>query len=269
MPIFILTWNPTKWPIADDEYARQVERCAKGTHDVDRWSVGNRTGGIGAGDYGILLRQHDSRGIVAAGVFTDGVFQDRHWDGSSNYANYAPIKWGTWLPVGDRLTVEELKDGVPGVTWDRLQSSGTEMVQDAAVAFDAVWAEHLDRLGLRPFTSTEELAPAETYKEGAKTRIEVNRYERDPRARAEALRLHGSVCNVCSFDFGAFYGPDAQGFIHIHHTREVSDLGADYRVNPATDLVPVCPNCHAMLHRTRPAILPEDLQKQLARQPRG
>ncbi len=52
-------------------------------------------------------------------------------------------------------------------------------------------------------------------------------------------------------DFGDVYGDFAQGFIHVHHKTPVSQAARDgqYRLNPKTDLVPVCPNCHAMLHR--------------------
>jgi 5-methylcytosine-specific restriction protein A len=40
-------------------------------------------------------------------------------------------------------------------------------------------------------------------------------------------------------------GPD---FIHVHHVRPLSSITAEYQVDPVNDLVPVCPNCHAMLH---------------------
>jgi len=68
---------------------------------------------------------------------------------------------------------------------------------------------------------------------------------------------------VCSFDFGKQFGPLGEGFIHVHHLRPISSLREEHDVDPITDLRPVCPNCHAMLHRTRPPMSIEALQHHL------
>lgn len=98
----------------------------------------------------------------------------------------------------------------------------------------------------------EELLPSETYTEGSAQSVLVNRYERDEEARRTALRLHGHQCKACDFDFAAMYGLVGHGYIHVHHVVPLSSIGEEYVVNPATDLVPVCPNCHAMIHRKKP-----------------
>ena len=87
--------------------------------------------------------------------------------------------------------------------------------------------------------------------EGASKRVSVLRYETDPRARALCIAVHGTSCHVCSIDFGATYGDFADGYIHVHHKTPVHQAAADgeYELDPVSDLVPVCPNCHAMLHR--------------------
>ncbi|MBN0545166.1 HNH endonuclease, partial [Pseudomonas aeruginosa] len=85
--------------------------------------------------------------------------------------------------------------------------------------------------------------------EGAAMQVVVNRYERDRQARQAALRLHGCRCQVCGLDMASRYGEIGQGFIHIHHLIPLAGIKQDYRLNPETDLIPVCPNCHAMLHR--------------------
>jgi predicted HNH restriction endonuclease len=59
------------------------------------------------------------------------------------------------------------------------------------------------------------------------------------------------------------YGDIGQGFIHIHHLIPLSGIKQDYRLNPETDLIPVCPNCHAMLHRRDPPFTPEELKARL------
>lgn len=65
------------------------------------------------------------------------------------------------------------------------------------------------------------------YPEGAMHKVEVNRYERDRRNRSAALAIHGNACLVCSMDFGRTYGPDAEGYIDVHHVVPVSELGSD------------------------------------------
>jgi 5-methylcytosine-specific restriction enzyme A len=54
---------------------------------------------------------------------------------------------------------------------------------------------------------------------------------------------------VCEFSFEDCYGPLGRNYIHVHHTLELSKVPSGYRVNPVTDLLPLCPNCHAMIHR--------------------
>jgi 5-methylcytosine-specific restriction protein A len=104
----------------------------------------------------------------------------------------------------------------------------------------------------------DEMDESRQYIEGAVQRILVNRYERDPHARAKSVKHYGLRCQVCEFDFEAVYGTLGQGFIHVHHTVELSKIGKPYIVDPIKELKPVCPNCHAMLHkRERPYSIDE------------
>jgi 5-methylcytosine-specific restriction protein A len=98
----------------------------------------------------------------------------------------------------------------------------------------------------------EEILPTETYREGAVRQILTNAYERDEKARRAAIKHHGYACKVCGFDFRVAYGSLGAGFIHVHHTVPLSSIGTEYVVDPIRDLIPVCPNCHAMLHRKSP-----------------
>jgi 5-methylcytosine-specific restriction protein A len=104
--------------------------------------------------------------------------------------------------------------------------------------------------------------------EGAKIRVEVNRYERSRLNRALSVAIHGYRCAACEFDFSEAYGELGQDFIHIHHVVPVSKMGADYVPNPATDLVPLCPNCHAMVHRNDPPLSLDDLRGIIRRKKR-
>ncbi|PTT70851.1 HNH endonuclease, partial [Arthrobacter sp. HMWF013] len=88
-----------------------------------------------------------------------------------------------------------------------------------------------------------------SYPREAVSRVEVNRYERDPAARRVCLAFHGTSCAACGFSFEAAYGAMGEGFVHVHHTVPASLLGRGYQLDPVADLVPLCANCHAMAHR--------------------
>lgn len=111
------------------------------------------------------------------------------------------------------------------------------------------------------YRSADEPDPDQVYDEGAVTQVKVNRYERDPRARADCLAHYGYRCQACGLDFGDFYGSMGEGFIHVHHTKELSTVGPGYEVHAIDDLRPLCPNCHAMVHRSSPAMPVEELRR--------
>ncbi|WP_082034156.1 HNH endonuclease [Cohnella kolymensis] len=82
------------------------------------------------------------------------------------------------------------------------------------------------------------------------------RYERDSHNRTQALKIHGFICVVCKFDFEEVYGGRGKDFIEVHHTKPLYTLeGKLTDINPLTDLLPVCANCHRMIHRRQNDIL--------------
>jgi predicted HNH restriction endonuclease len=104
--------------------------------------------------------------------------------------------------------------------------------------------------------------------EGAKKEITVNFYERSSKARQECINEYGVQCSVCDFDFEKVYGEIGKDFIHVHHLTEISSIAENYEINPIEDLRPVCPNCHAMLHKNKPkpytiSELKEIIEKQM------
>ncbi|HEX2822170.1 MAG TPA: hypothetical protein VHO07_18675 [Streptosporangiaceae bacterium] len=118
-----------------------------------------------------------------------------------------------------------------------------------------------------PYRSPEEPPLGQSFPEGTVTQVTVNKYERDPRARQACLNHFGYRCCVCDLDFEERYGELGRGFIHVHHLKELSTVGPDYQVDPLGDLRPVCPNCHAMLHKVSPAMSVEELRRKLNARP--
>ena len=96
--------------------------------------------------------------------------------------------------------------------------------------------------------------------EGAKKKVTVNLYERDPKARKACLEHYGYNCYICKFNFEKNFGKIGRNFIHVHHIKPLSEINQEYKVNPIKDLIPVCPNCHAMLHKKTPAYSLKELK---------
>nr|WP_141661888.1 HNH endonuclease [Burkholderia ambifaria] len=103
------------------------------------------------------------------------------------------------------------------------------------------------------------------YFEGAVAQVLVNVYERNAAARRACINHYGYACMVCDLDFEVRYGSIGRSFIHVHHEVPIADIGANYQVDPIRDLKPVCPNCHAMLHRQDPPLPIEKLRAMLCR----
>ncbi|MBY3168705.1 hypothetical protein HFO53_13530 [Rhizobium laguerreae] len=99
-----------------------------------------------------------------------------------------------------------------------------------------------------------------TYFEGAVIEVKVNRYERSKGARAACISHYGALCQGCGMDFAARYGERGRDFMHVHHLLPLKQIKKGYEVNPVADLRPVCPNCHAMIHRREPMLSIEELR---------
>jgi predicted HNH restriction endonuclease len=132
---------------------------------------------------------------------------------------------------------------------------------------DGCWAyKPLARSAVNVFPDELEDEVTETLPEGAAIKRLVNAYERNPLARQKCIEKYGSKCCVCGFSFGASYGQAVDGFIHVHHLRQLSKVGKNYKVDPVADLRPVCPNCHAVIHHRDPAYSIDEVQSFLRSQ---
>jgi 5-methylcytosine-specific restriction protein A len=94
----------------------------------------------------------------------------------------------------------------------------------------------------------------EFQEEGRKSSVTVNKYERSRVNRAIALEIHGFICRGCDLRMADLYGPIGEGVIHVHHLEPVSSMDTPRILNPAIDLIPLCPNCHAIVHRRNPPL---------------
>ncbi len=97
--------------------------------------------------------------------------------------------------------------------------------------------------------------------EGAKKEILSRKYERSRFNRNIAIQIHGSTCKGCAFSFKDFYGEVGDGVIEVHHLTPVHLMEEARVVDPRTDLVPLCSNCHTIVHRVDPPFSLNALQE--------
>lgn len=95
---------------------------------------------------------------------------------------------------------------------------------------------------------SEEVSNHQKLIEGSVHQVTINAYERNSEARRRCIEHYGAICKICKFNFEKKYGSIAEGFIHVHHLKPLAEIQEEYEVNPIADLLPVCPNCHAIIH---------------------
>lgn len=182
-----------------------------------------------------------ARAIIASGAKLQMLVDD-------SSISYEPSDWPatSWK----KLSFQMEKVGID------FSSQSTEKILDIVTPFTGIV------MSLLPLVEEEiSLADGEAgLPEGAKTRVEVNKYERSRVNREACIAIYGASCQACGEDMGAKYGELGHGFVHVHHVTPVSKLGNGYIIDPSTDLIPVCPNCHAMLHQKDPPLAIEELR---------
>ncbi len=93
--------------------------------------------------------------------------------------------------------------------------------------------------------------------EGIKKLQKTKIYERSLKLRKVAIEhftKDGDIlCEACKFSYKKFYGEIGKGYIEIHHIKPIfkyEDEELDKTIEVALkNVVPVCSNCHRMIHR--------------------
>lgn len=262
MAAVILVWNPERWnrwnyPAAVD----QVD--ATGLH-VEPWD-GGPGAGIPAGTEAWLLLQGRPRsGLIGHGAVVraqpgpaepapghPGPAQRK--PGPSRAvprAKAAPmiVAFDALLPLGDQLEggrtgLDVLAEAAAAPHRNGTHGPVLRLGASEEAEIRILWTSS------GPASGPDPTKPAPgTYPETAVSRVPVNRYEQDPEARRACISYHGTRCMACGFSFELTYGAAGKDFADVHHIVPASRLGSGYELDPVTDLVPLCANCHAMAH---------------------
>jgi predicted HNH restriction endonuclease len=201
---------------------------------------------------------------------------------------FAPVKWcGAKGNTIERYDLRKRK--ISQVFQRALSNMGFKPITEGQTTYDEIYREFIDfcygfnfknseaglphsnssrprqfwSLGYMPETRfqnfSDEVSDPENYFEGATKTISVNSYERNAKARLACVAHYGWLCQACHINFQDVYGDIGAQFIHVHHVRPLHEIGEKYKVDPIADLRPLCPNCHAMIHRGKSALTVEEL----------
>jgi len=139
--------------------------------------------------------------------------------------------------------------------------------EDVSNALEVTAPENPENLPSEPRYFDENL----TVTEGATRQTTLQVRIRSAALRDYAIQYYsqnGSIaCQACGFNFEDFYGPHGAGFIEIHHVKPIvaySDEEIERTIEEAlANVVPVCANCHRMIHRERNNMLSIDELRQM------
>lgn len=94
--------------------------------------------------------------------------------------------------------------------------------------------------------------------EGLEHQFNLTKKERNPKLRRKCIEHYKKLwggrihCICCGFDFGKAYGEIGEDYIEIHHVTPHHTFEGEHMVDPANDLIPLCSNCHSMIHKGAP-----------------
>jgi 5-methylcytosine-specific restriction protein A len=263
---FLFAWNPKRWDWADLQ--ESIDHLENVGYVEKRWSCGNSKN-IKKGDRIFLIRLgEEPRGIMGSGYAKSSYYCAPHWDKTQGKnTNYIDIEFDILInPEKNILLDKELLDKIDPMNLQMWfpQQSGISIKPEIIDALESNWFNFIreNKYIGNSFVSNDVITDiTESFIEGKSKEIIQTRYERNPQARKTCLKYHGYSCQICDFNFEKYFGEIGKGFIHVHHINSIAEIGKEYEINPKNDLIPVCPNCHAMLHSKRPAFTIEEIKK--------
>lgn len=96
----------------------------------------------------------------------------------------------------------------------------------------------------------EEGAPSD----GISSLLERSRFN-----RSLCLAFHGYDCKACGLNMRKTYRGLKNDFVHVHHLSPMAAAGI-LKPDPVRDMVPLCPNCHAVAHLKNPPYTVDEIK---------
>lgn len=254
----LLGWDPV-WPEA---WQPDYSAAAAITEDTGIfravWDVSVHPG-IEPGSDAWFVLPGDRGGLAGHGVVVSFPYQLANSE-EDDLLTVVDLDIDLLLPLGEQLHLSELPPGLPGTC----ENGGDVTVLDRSAedALRAAWAGHTAGSAGNPTSPVPGTLPQQALRWSL-----GSRYESDPDATRICLVHHGPSCSACRFDFAAAFGSAGADLMQAHHIVPPRLVTDGYELDPVTDLVPLCPNCHAMAHAGFPdPYTPAELRRLLEAQ---
>lgn len=230
------------------DYRAAVGRVAEFGGAVERWCLEQRphvSPGLGPGTEAWLLLGGSNE--AGSGLIGHGVVASEPYQLAPAGEWFIAVAFDALLPLGEQIRPGVLGDALPRDHWPK--AGGPSLV-----AVPPSYEPPLRRLwrACGPTTAGRGEVVGGTLPPDAVSAVQVSRYERDPDARRVCLAFHGTSCAACGFSFESAYGGDAPEALAVHHVVPPEMLDSGYQLDPIADLIPLCPNCHAVAHSVNP-----------------
>lgn len=82
-------------------------------------------------------------------------------------------------------------------------------------------------------------------------------------AKAACIEYYGAICDLCGFDYGYTYGEAFENQIEVHNIHSQDKVEVMENTDPIKDLIPVCHNCHGVIHSQNPPISVEKMREMI------
>lgn len=83
------------------------------------------------------------------------------------------------------------------------------------------------------------------------------------RIKKECLDYYGAICDICGFDYGYTYGESYEHYIGVHNVTGVEGDEILPDTDPIKDIIPICHNCHHIIHSKTPPIPVDKMRKMI------
>jgi 5-methylcytosine-specific restriction protein A len=274
MNAYLFVWNPDKWTSLDRWTSTKLEVHIKEVNKtetyIEDWSCGNTKSIQQLSRFFLIKIGTDkiNKGDNVKGIIGSGsIVSEPHMNVSVHDPNkevlHVNLRFDHLLnPYKENiLQLDLLQTGNLAEQHWTPNSSGISIKPHLVDELEALWFDFLatQKISHNPFIQQED-DKQEIFIEGFANQVTLTRYERNPYARKVCLGHYGYSCSVCEFNFQKGYGDIGKDFIHIHHLTQIANIGKEYNIDPIEDLRPVCPNCHAMLHRKKSGLAIEELK---------
>lgn len=188
------------------------------------------------------------KGMLPAGE--DPAKYSRNLDSKikSFYKNKLHKDFGSLFEIIDESSVYAIKQDIvshPGLVYQRRRSG------DSRIEGLDLYIKFLNTEENSPSvsTSTRRIKLASAEMEGKHISREQVVIQRNQDVRKKCIEYFGCKCAACGLVMSDKYGEIGEGFIEVHHLNPIHLYDDAHIVNYRTDLIPLCPNCHSMIHK--------------------